>query len=249
MSSLSSDTLINPQDLFDVSVSSLTNLGTTSGINNGSAQLGSLATTGDGRYFRYAIAGGVALVPGTLQQASAEVTANENLAIAAAAIGATQIVTTSTVTVTANQYAGGYAMITTSTGAGYQYQIGSHAAATSAVVTLNLVDPIVVALTTSSKVDLIANPYNGTLINPTVATSCPVGVAVAPTPLSYYCWLQTRGVANVLADGTVVVGTAVVASNGTAGAVEALTGVQAIVGTAVTGIATTEYGAINLNLS
>lgn len=250
MSSLSSDLLINPQDLFDVSVSSLTNLGSTSGIVNSVTQLGALATTGDGRYFRFATAGGVALVVGNLQQASAEVTANENLAIAAAAIGATQIVTTSTVTVTANQYAGGWALITTSTGAGYQYQIGSHAAASGAVLTLNITDPIIVALTTSSKVDLVANPYAGVIINPTSATSAPVGVAVAATPISYYGWLQVGGVASVLADGTVTVGTALDASNGTAGAVEAHAeaGVQAPVGTAVAGIATTEYGAVKLDL-
>src|SRR5665213_3040950 len=132
MSSLSSDLLVNPQDLYDISVAGTTNTG---GVFGDGATLGALATTGDGRYFRYSVAGAVAYVPGKLYQSPAEVTGNENLSIAAAAIGATQIVTTSTVTVTANQYAGGWALITTSTGAGYMYQIGSHAAATSAVVT------------------------------------------------------------------------------------------------------------------
>lgn len=248
MSSLTSDILINPMDLFDISTSSLTPVGTTSGINNDSAKLGALATTGDGRYFRYAIAGATALVPGTLQQASAEVTGSQNLAVAAAAIGATSVTTTSNVTCSANDFAGGYLIVTITPGQGYQYQILSHAAASAAPVTLNLADPIVVALTTSSRVDLVANPYKGVVINPTTATSCPVGVAVAATPISYYGWLQVRGVGTVLADGAVVVGTQVVASNATAGAVEALTGVQAIVGTAVTGVATTDYGAINLEL-
>lgn len=236
MSALTSDLLINPQDLFDITVSTI-------GTN-----LGSLATTGDGRYFRYAQAGAVALVPGNLQQSAAEVTGNENLTAVAAAVGATTLVSTSTVTITANQYQGGWAIITTSAGAGYQYQIGSHAAFTSAAPTFTLTDPIQVALTTGSRIDLVTNPYANTIVNPTVATALPTGVAIAATPIAYYGWIQTKGVANVLADGTVVVGTSVVASNGTAGAVEAATGVQALVGTAVTGIATTEFGAISLNL-
>lgn len=240
MSSLTSDILINPQDLFDT---------TSANSSSDATQLGALATTGDGRYYRFVTAGATALVPGKLQQSPAETTGWENLAVAAAAIGATSVTTTSTVTVTANQLTGGYALVTTSTGVGYQYQIGTHPAATAAVLTFNLVDPIIIALDTNSKLDLIANPYGSVIVNPATASGIPVGVAVAATPIGGYGWIQTRGVANVLADGAIVVGTAVVASNATAGAVEALTGVQAIVGTAVTGISTTEYGAINLNLS
>jgi hypothetical protein len=44
----------------------------------------------------------------------------------------------------------------------------------------------------------------------------------------------------------VTVGTDLVASNATAGAVEALTGVQAVIGNAMSGIATTEYGPVKL---
>lgn len=238
MSSLRSDLLINPQELFDLSIS-------TKGTD-----LGALSTTGDGRYFRYAQAGAVALVPGTLQQAPAEVTANQNLTAVAAAVGATSLVSTSTVTVTANQYAGGWAMITVTPGQGYQYQIASHAAYTSAAPTFTLADPIqVTALTTGSRIDLVSNPYMSAIINPAAASSAPIGVAVAALPISYYGWLQVKGVANVLADGTVTVGTSVCASNAVAGAIEATAGVQALVGTAVTGIATTEYGAVMLNLA
>lgn len=211
-------------------------------------EIGTKICTDDGREFRYCYMGAVAGVPGQLYQAPAEVTANQNLAIAASAIGSTSIVTTSTVTVTANQYAGGWAIITTSTGAGYQYKIKSHPAATGAVLTLTLEDPIQVALTTNSKVDLVSSPYNGVVVNPTTATSAPVGACVYPITINYYGWLQTHGPCSLLADGTVVVGTSLVASNGTAGAVEAGTGVQALVGTAMTGIATTEYGAVMLLL-
>ena len=240
MSSLSSDLLVAPQDLFDI---------TSANSSSDVTQLGALATTGDGRYYRFVTAGGTALVPGKLQQSAAETTGWENLAIAAAAIGATSITTTSTVTVTANQLTGGYAMVTTATGVGYQYQIGTHPAATAAVLTFNLVDPIIVALDTTSRLDLVMNPYASVIVNPASASGIPVGVAVAATPAAGYGWVQCRGVANVLADGAITVGTALVASNATAGAVEALTGVQQIVGTALTGISTTEYGSVALNLS
>lgn len=249
MSSLSSDTLINPQDLYDITVSSLTPVGTTSGINNGVATLGCLATTGDGRYFRYIIAGATALIPGQIQQAAAEVTANERIAIAAAGVGATQLVTTAAITVTANQYTGGYVMVATTPGQGYQYQIGTHAAFTSAAATFNLVDPIVVALTTGSTVSLVASPWSAVIVNPTTASGAIVGVAPAATPASFYGWVQTVGPACVLAQGTIVVGEEVSASSTTAGAIVATSGVLVDVGYAMQGITATQYGPIFLNIS
>jgi len=59
-------------------------------------------------------------------------------------------------------------MITTSTGYGYQYKIKSHPAATGAVVVFTLEDPLLTTLTAATtKVDVIANPYAGVIINPT----------------------------------------------------------------------------------
>lgn len=211
-------------------------------------ELGTYVETTDGRGFRYVLAGATALVPGKLQQSAAEATGNEDLACAAASIGATTITTTTTVTVTANQYAGGWVMVTVTPGQGYQYKIKSRPAATAAALTITLEDPILVALTTSSRIDLCASPYSGVIINPSAASGVPVGVAVYPVTAAQYGWVQTHGPCNVLADGTVTVGTTVVASNGTAGAVEAFAGVQQVVGIAITGIATTEYGSIFLTL-
>jgi hypothetical protein len=211
--------------------------------------LGETISSNDGRRFRYAQAGASALVAGTLQQTKAETTANENLTAVAAAVGDFTIATTSTVTVTANQYAGGLAIITVTPGVGYAYAIKSHPAATAAALSLTLVDSIQVALTTTSRIDLVENPYKSVVINPATATQSPVGSAVYPITALYYGWLQTGGQASLLADGTVTVGTTLVASNGVAGAVEAFAGVQAVVGIAMTGIATTEYGAVRLMLN
>ncbi len=221
-----------------------------SSATSGGMQLGGKSVTGDGREFRFVLAGATALVPGTLQQTAAETTGWENLAAAAAAIGATTVVTTTTVTVTANQWAGGYLAVTVTPGQGYLYQIKGNTAASGAVTTITLADPIQqVALTTASRLDVIMSPYASVIINPATATGTPVGVAVYPVTAAQYGWIQVCGPTNVLADGAVAVGTSLVASNATAGAVEAATGVQAPVGIAMEGISTTEYGMIFLNLS
>lgn len=233
----SSQLLVAPQDIFSTSATKY-------------STLGAKVTLGDGRSFRYCLAGATALVPGKLQQSSAEDTTNyQNLTPTATAAGAVSVVTSSTVTATANILTDGYMIVTVTPGQGYVYQIGGNAAASSAALTVTLNDPIQVALTTSSRIDLVTNPFSSVVVNPTTATSSPAGVAVYPVTAAQYGWIQVQGVAPVLADGAVTVGTQLVASNGTAGAVEALTGVQAIVGTAVTGIATTEYGAVNLELA
>lgn len=215
--------------------------------------LGELCFSNDGRAFRYVKAGGTALVAGKLQQASAQVTGDQNLTAVAAAVGDFTIASTTTVTVTANQYAGGYALITVTPGVGYIYSIKSHAAYTAAAPTFTLNDSIQVALTTTSRIDLIANLYSSVIVNPATASSTPVGVAVFPVTAAYFGWVQVSGVANVLADadGAITTGTNVIASNAVAGAVEPgadATDLQANVGIAVSGIADTEYGAVKLNL-
>ena len=212
--------------------------------------LGELVHANDGRAFRYSRAGGTALVAGKLQQSSAEDTGTQNLTAVAASVGDTTISASTTVTITANEYAGGLAIITVTPGVGYAYRIKSHAAYTAAAPTLTLGDSIKVALTTSSRIDLVRNPFDGVIVNPTTSTSSPVGVAVKPITAAYYGWLQVAGIAAVLADGANAVGATLVASNAVAGAVEdaAAPNAQALVGLAHTGCADTEYGAVKLML-
>lgn len=234
---LTADVIASPGDLISNTSTAQTNLG-------------ARVVSADGRVYRYAKAGAVALVPGTLLQAPVEITNHQDLVPAATAIGATSVtVTLGATAATANYYAGGWMMVTVTPGEGYQYKIKSHPAAdASATLVLTLEDPIQVALTTASNVDLVVNPYNGVLINPTTATSSVVGVAVYPISIGYFGWIQVHGPCNVLNDGGSTVGTNVSASNGTAGAVEAAVTAQAAVGYAMTGIATTEFGAIFLRI-
>ena len=213
-------------------------------------ELGEIAFAVDGRKFRYARAGAAPLVAGTLLQSPAEVVNHENLIPAITAIGATQVtVTLGATAATTNQYADGFLIVTVTPGQGYSYKISSHPAAIGgATLVLTLEDPLLVALTASSRIDLVANQFSAMIINPAAASSTPKAVALYPLPATYYGWVQVEGAACLLADGAITVGTALVASNGTAGAVEALAGVQAPVGTAITGIATTEYGLVDIKL-
>src|SRR3990167_4332605 len=119
--------------------------------------LGALGFTSDGRKFRYCLAGESALVAGELQQGRVEDAGDQSLVVEAAAIGATSVTTTGTVTVTANQYANGFLVATgeAGTGNGLYFRIKSHPAATAAAVTLQLYEPIEVALSAASQIDLV----------------------------------------------------------------------------------------------
>lgn len=185
-------------------------------------RLGEKFVTSDGRVFRYALNGAVALVAGNVIQAPAQIANHLALTPVAAAVGDTTLTVALGATLASvNQYAGGYAIISTTPGNGYAYRIKSHpAAALSTSVVLTLDEPIQVALTTSSRVDLQANPYSGVIQSPvTTLTGAVVGVAVYPLGIGEYGWLQTHGTCPVLIAGTPGVGLAVVVPATAAGAV------------------------------
>ena len=203
--------------------------------------LGAIASTGDGRYFRYCLVGGTTLVPGKVQQGPAQDATNLSpaggLAVAAAAIGATQITLTGSLTLAANLLAGAFMSVCVTPGQGYTYKVKGNtvvAGAANCVVTLE--DPIQVALTTASKVVFVLNPYNGVVVAPGTLTAAPVGVAVYPVVNAQYGWIQSHGVCGCLLTGTFAsAGLAVgVLVGGTSGSLA-----PAIAGTNVLGYTTT----------
>lgn len=197
-------------------------------VDNTIAQItpGARAETPDGRVYRYCNVGSTtALVAGSLYQSAPNRSATQRMTVqAAAAVGATSVtVTLGANTVQANEYAGGFLVIH-STGGGFIYRVAGHAsAAASAVLTVKLEDPIVVALTTSSVATLQYPPYGnsvyGVVINPTTATGAPVGIAVTNVAKADFGWLQTHGACAALAQGTIAIGSEIAASVTTAGAV------------------------------
>jgi len=141
----------------------------------------------------------------------------------AAALGATAVsVTPGAVAGAANLYSEGYMGISVGTlMIGYSYRVSGHAAITaSTAFTINIEDPLVVALTTSARINLCAHPYQNVIQTPiTTLTNRCVGVAPYIISASQNGWLQTYGVASVLNKGTTGVGLAVGAPGSAAGAV------------------------------
>lgn len=198
--------------------------------------LGDKTFSSDGRTFRYVQAGGTLLVAGNLLQSPASVANHKTMTPSAAAVGdMTVTFTLGAAAVTANQYANGYLVVDTTPGNGYAYLIKGHpAASSSASLTVTLAEPIQVALTTSSRVTLQANPYAGVIQMPTTASGAVVGVCVFPLPANSYGWIQTGGYASVLVQGTPAIGAAVMPSTGTNGAVTTATAGTPVVGNMTT---------------
>jgi len=224
-------------------------------INSSTAQLelGTIGETADGRRFRYVRAGATALVPGVLYQSAAETTTWQDLDVAAASAGATSITTTSTLTATLNQLAGGYVVVTNdSSYPGYLYKIKGNTAASAAVCTITLEEPLRKAIVggTSSDIDIILSPYDRVEIwDYSNHDGTPVGVGVGAITATYYGWLQVGGPAALLIDsGNITVGANVYASAAVNGCGDA-TSTYGWIGTAMTGGSSTEYAMVNLNIN
>lgn len=187
--------------------------------------LGAIGRTPDGRIFRYAVAGVSDTVAGSLYQSAAPIAAHLANTPPAVAINAKSFTYTPGATAgAANLYAEGYMQVDTAPGAGYTYVVSGHAAiASSTAFTLTLRDPIQVALTTSSRVGLVHNAFKNAIVAPTTLTAGLAGVAPCIITAAQYGWLQTRGPASVLINGTPGVGVSVTNSATTAGAVDVIT--------------------------
>jgi hypothetical protein len=122
--------------------------------------------------------------------------------------------------VTANQYAGGYLAITDDSGEGHQYRIkGNDATDNTATgdIRIELHDKLVVALDATSDVSIVGNLYAN--LEPSTTTDIAVaGVSVVAQAAADFGWVQVEGIAQVLTDGTNVIGSGCIIA-ATAGAV------------------------------
>lgn len=219
--------------------------------------LGSLTEDRNGSVYVYGKAGASNLGAGKLSVAEAIVADHTTMSVqAAAAIGATQIkVSLGATAVTADQYTDGFVNISDGTGKGIMYQIASHgAAALSTTLTLNLYDPLTVALVaTTSKASLVKNSSKDVVESTTISKA--VGVPNVAVTAAYFAWLQKTGDASVLADGATTKGNNVIQSGSTAGSVKAFTDstaastdLQEVVGVAKELLVTTKYHVVTLHI-
>jgi hypothetical protein len=223
--------------------------------------LGTQLVTQDGRKFRFVMNGGALLVVGNVINSAIGIATDEDLTPAAGAVGDRLITFThGAATTIANYFSEGIAVISVTPGGGDTYKISQHDALRNAtagdVVNLDAGHALRRALTTTSRVDLCANPYAFVIQAPvTTITSPPVGVAVsAITATTGAGWVQTAGVCGVLTSGTVIIGNRVVNPAGAAGAIAPETGVignvkiEVPVGTVLKVAATTAWSTIMLNI-
>lgn len=221
--------------------------------------LGQQLVLQDGRKFRFALNGATLAVVADVMQGAAALSTSEDLTAAAGSVGDRIITFThGAATTVVNLFAEGYAVISVTPGGGDTYKIASHAALRNAtagdVVNLSPGNALRRALTTSSRVDLSRHAYAGVLQVPSaVITGVPVGVAVSAIAAAGFGWLQTRGAAGVLTNGTLIVGTrAIVPGAAAAGACSPETpvvsdsDVEITLGTVLVVAATTAFSTIFL---
>ena len=230
--------------------------------------LGQRFTTEDGTEVVLVLNGAVALTAGVLVQHSPIVANHENLAVTAFSPVSTQTNTAATVTVTlgataatSQQYQGGYAVVNAGTGIGQRLRIASNPAAalsTSMVVTLE--DAPVVALDTTSRIDLIAAPYSNVVINPTTPTASPAGVTLYAIPATVgtagaagyvpsYGFVTTKGIVSCLSDATVAsVGLGISPSITTAGCITLAIATGSVIGDAYQTSVSAQARAVRISL-
>lgn len=201
-------------------------------------QVGQKFQTADAKTVVLVQNGGTALVSGRLIQSPASIGANHTgLTLSTAAIAATQItITLGGTLATANQYQGGYLVISAGTGAGQTLRIASHPAGTSSgTVVLTLEEPLSVAtLTSDSKGSLTLPQYgsrngtdyttSGVIVCPTVATGQVIGATIYPIPASTasvasYGWIVTNGSVGILNGANTAIGLDVMPGGSVAGSV------------------------------
>ena len=215
----------------------------------------------DGRKFRFFLNGAVLAVVGDVMQTAVVVTTDVDLTPTAISttvnfVGARTIsFTHGAATAVINQYAEGYAVMSLAPSAGHTYRIAAHAALTSGgtaeVVRLAPGHAIREAMTTTTDIDLVPNPYAGNIQCAATITGAPVGVCVSAVAVDQYGFLATRGVCGVLTAGSLTIGSPAVMllSGGTAGAVApASAATQPQVGLVQRLAASTEWSSIFLTI-
>lgn len=155
---------------------------------------------------------------------------------------------------TAQQYAGGYAVVNAGTGLGQTLRIASNPAqaSTTGNVVITLEDGPNTALDTTSKICLIPAQGAAVVINPATASATPIGVGLYPITSSAsvltYGFLVSKGVVSVLADGAITVGLGVSPSGSVAGAVVVAAATLARIGRAYQAGVDTEYRTVYIDL-
>ena len=212
------------------------------------------------RAFRYVFMNG-AVTAGKLVQQPAGIVANHSQMTATA----TTAVTTSDATdisvetagdtdLTLNQYQDGYMFVNDEAGEGQSWKIKSHPAhdhSSDPSVVITVYGRLTTALSTSSQLTLVLNPYKDVIVAPATETGAVIGATVIDSSDDNYCWVQFKGPKSMLiSNAALVQGQNVVRSTIDAGGVQAAASdILYPVGQCMaTTVVDTEYGMVWLNI-
>ncbi len=169
--------------------------------------LGTKMVLPDGRTFYYAKNSSAAITTGGMIVDGIAAVAAHDMDVpptAAQSVGDNTIsLEVPTTDLTENQYKDGYLIFNDADGEGEVYRIVSHPAHDASddnTVIITIEDEgIQTAITTSTEAQLIYNPYTDVKIinGDGTMTTGPLGVTTIPVTASYYCWIQTSGIASV----------------------------------------------------
>lgn len=231
----------------------------------------------DGREFRFAEVGGSNIATARVCQSEVPGANFDELAVPAAeAINQTVLTITNGVTTIAkDDFKEGYINVEDDTGEGHLYKIKTNAAegAGSANFDVTIENSqrweetatansgakakgIVVAWTTATTVGLTKSPYRDVIIHPSPPTAAVVGATCRALAANLFGWLQVKGPASVLTEGTLVIADSVQPSSSADGAVTPMTltegtpntEIAANVGVCMEVAATTEESLIALSI-
>jgi len=214
--------------------------------------VGSVGVTRDGRVYRWSLAGGSNLAPGKINVAATVNADATNKTVARTyAANTKQVIIDAGGAISANTYQDGYLTINDATGEGTTAAVvGNSATSGAAELTVNLYEPIPVALTIDvSEASLTQHPYSGVVVSVADQLDMAVGIANVAITAAYYGWVQTRGVCAGLADESYAIGQELVIGSSIVGALEAhdAAGEQTVAVAIVAGV-DTEYREVFLNI-
>ena len=169
--------------------------------------LGTKMVLPDGRTFYYAKNSSAAITSGGMIVDGIAAVAAHDMDVpptAAQSVGDNTVsLEVPTTDLTKDQYKDGYLIFNDADGEGEVYRIVSHPAHDASddnTVIITIEDEgLQTAITPSTEAQLSYNPYtNVKLIDGDgTMTTGPLGVTTIPVTASYYCWLQTSGIASV----------------------------------------------------
>jgi hypothetical protein len=162
----------------------------------------------DGRIFRYAQNGAVALAKARMTTSAAQTAAlvaeTQGTSGTAVEVGDREIVVDITTgsSLAENYLAGGSLSVTSSTGIGDSYTILANKidASDDTLCTILLGEPIRTAWAATTVITMLANRWKAVVVAPTTAAGVPAGVPLTAVTANYYFWAQTGGYCAMIVD-------------------------------------------------